>query len=123
MKFASSISASGSGRCFSPGHFLAVQRLKLIPRSRCGGSSDFARLAGLTLFRGSWPTGCRSGLVSLSSLKISQVRAPTSRSRHVVNSPPDGYTLLFIAASAAANVSLFETLYSIFYATIATVLV
>jgi tripartite-type tricarboxylate transporter receptor subunit TctC len=28
----------------------------------------------------------------------------------VVNSPPDGYTLLFIAASAAANVSLFEKL-------------
>lgn len=28
----------------------------------------------------------------------------------VVNSPPDGYTLLFIAASAAVNVSLFERL-------------
>jgi tripartite-type tricarboxylate transporter receptor subunit TctC len=28
----------------------------------------------------------------------------------VVNSPPDGYTLLFIAASAAVNVTLFETL-------------
>jgi tripartite-type tricarboxylate transporter receptor subunit TctC len=28
----------------------------------------------------------------------------------VVNSPPDGYTLLFIAASAAVNVSLFKTL-------------
>ena len=26
----------------------------------------------------------------------------------VVNSPPDGYTLLFVAASAAVNVSLFE---------------
>jgi tripartite-type tricarboxylate transporter receptor subunit TctC len=28
----------------------------------------------------------------------------------VVNSPPDGYTLLFIAASAAVNVSLFDNL-------------
>src|SRR5229473_1879295 len=28
----------------------------------------------------------------------------------VVNSPPDGYTLLFIAASAAVNVTLFDTL-------------
>jgi tripartite-type tricarboxylate transporter receptor subunit TctC len=28
----------------------------------------------------------------------------------VVNAPPDGYTLLFIAASAAVNVSLFENL-------------
>ncbi len=28
----------------------------------------------------------------------------------VVTAPPDGYTLLFIAASAALNVSLFETL-------------
>ena len=26
----------------------------------------------------------------------------------VANSPPDGYTLLFVAASAAVNVSLFE---------------
>ena len=28
----------------------------------------------------------------------------------VVNAPPDGYTLLFIAASAALNVSLFDNL-------------
>src|SRR5712672_272428 len=28
----------------------------------------------------------------------------------VVNSPPDGYTLLFVPASAAVNVTLFETL-------------
>jgi tripartite-type tricarboxylate transporter receptor subunit TctC len=28
----------------------------------------------------------------------------------VVNSPPDGYTLLFVAVSAAVNMSLFETL-------------
>src|SRR6266852_3841740 len=28
----------------------------------------------------------------------------------VVNSPPDGYTLLFVAASAAVNTSLFEQL-------------
>ena len=28
----------------------------------------------------------------------------------VVNSPPDGYTLLFVAASAAVNVAFFETL-------------
>ena len=28
----------------------------------------------------------------------------------VVNSPPEGYTLLFVAASAAVNVSLFDSL-------------
>src|SRR5262245_35602773 len=28
----------------------------------------------------------------------------------VVNSPPDGYTLLFVAASAAVNASLFDNL-------------
>jgi tripartite-type tricarboxylate transporter receptor subunit TctC len=30
--------------------------------------------------------------------------------QHVVGSPPDGYTLLFVAASAAVNVSLFDNL-------------
>ena len=91
----------------------AVSRVawaEAIRHARCISSLASHRAAAPTSLRVYWGSGCRYGSVTRSSFENWPGAGTNIATEAVVNSPPDGYTLLLITSANFINATLYEKL-------------
>ena len=90
--------------------FLAPRVHRPMRPNRSAGSSAFRQAAAPTRLPVSWSRGCRGSLVKPVIIENRSGASTNIAVQAVVNSPPDGYTLLWHGLPSVVNASLFTNL-------------